>query len=377
MSTMDVQNSTLNEGNFLSSKIPKLAFKFLLVVLLFGWSSQSVNAQCDDEISACSAAGTGSGNNFMPTGNGPTPDMAKLYCSNSSAVSNGIINCTTAADTDGCGIDASAPGANVAFTDDTLFVNEGVPAVCYSSDGDLYNYIQWIVFATPENINSVKLQGVGKMDAWAVFHAGSINTIGKDDAAITMEIQNFSTASLNYVEDACSDQNQYKTWINEDAVISDNDINVYFIALMYDVVSNGSINFKVKECDLIDTCEPELNCPPDALTFCEGEGDLEIIQTWLDGFDRTECGNTFTSTISGNGSSGPFDANAETIAALAPGTYTITNTLSSDNNPMIAQCMATIIVYDNPDITTDDLDVCEDGDSGEGTFDLNDGVTDA
>ena len=203
--------------------------------------STNLMAQCESSPTACQP---------QAGGHGPDPCDAKIYCSNSGSVEHGLIACTTAADTDGCGVEASLTSF---FTDPSLFIAEGVPVDCYSEGGTNYTHVQWIKFATPPNINTVKLQGVGQMTSWVVFHAGSelndgnLELLGCDD--------------LTYVDGACSDMNQWKVWTNSDAVIDDDFVNVYYIALFYDDTSNGSINFKVKECEFILTCEPEITCP--------------------------------------------------------------------------------------------------------------------
>ncbi len=215
----------------------------------------------------------------LTQGHGPDPCDAKVYCSNSGAVETGLINCTTAADTDGCGVEAFADVDTV--EDVQLFVDEGVPSECYldPDDGQPYTYVQWIKFTTPPNINSVKLQGVGQMDAWVVFHAGSEPFDG-----------NYSFPDCNtlmYVDGACSDVNQWKIWVNPDAVIDDNTVNVYYIALFYDDKSNGSINFKVKECELVETCVPEILCPPESECL---NTDQEI-EDWYNLVEFGGCGD--------------------------------------------------------------------------------------
>ncbi len=310
-----------------------MKLKFILkILLLFMCFMIFVNtnsiAQCSSSPIEC-----------QPTtnGHGPDPCDAKVYCSNSGVVEQGLIACTTAADTDGCGVEADAP-VNP-FNNSTLFSNQSVPASCYidPSTNNPYTYIQWIKFATPPEVNTVKIQGVGQMNAWVVFYAGS--------EANTPPYQLNGCNNLTYVDGACSELNQYKVWTNTNAIIDPNTVNIYYIALLYDAPSNGSINFKVKECDLINGCVPEVNCPNQDLTICQGEEDPGAgIQDWLDEFSFSSCGNTLAWVLSGNGINADFDGLPATISALAAGTYTLTNSLVDQNNNIIASCSADIIV---------------------------------
>jgi len=110
------------------------------VLFIYFQSSAELYAQCESSPSECQP---------LAEGHGPDPCDAKLYCSNSGAVEQGYIACTTAADTDGCGVQANAPVAG--FTDATLFTSQDVHEDCYSDPdtGENYNYVQWIKFATP------------------------------------------------------------------------------------------------------------------------------------------------------------------------------------------------------------------------------------
>ena len=104
--------NTLNCCSYLKNFFKSITgFAF---VMLFLFATNTVQAQCEDG-SACAA-------NYDPgVGNGFETFKAKLYCSNSGAVENGLINCTTAADTDGCGIDASQEQSMVAeLTEENL-----------------------------------------------------------------------------------------------------------------------------------------------------------------------------------------------------------------------------------------------------------------
>ena len=78
----------------LNSNPPKKLFSIFLIVFAFtAFNVQTVSAQCAEAL--CQAD---------VNGNGPSPCQAKLYCSNSGSTTNGIIACTQAADTDGCGV---------------------------------------------------------------------------------------------------------------------------------------------------------------------------------------------------------------------------------------------------------------------------------
>src|SRR5690606_16454857 len=69
-----------------------------LFFLFFLFPAQELQAQCESSPPECQPN--------MELGHGPDPCMAKIYCSNSGAVESGLIACTNAADTDGCGIEA-------------------------------------------------------------------------------------------------------------------------------------------------------------------------------------------------------------------------------------------------------------------------------
>ena len=244
------------------------------VLFVYLQSTTNAYAQCQDSPAVC-----------QPdiNGHGPDPCNAKVYCSNSGAVEEGLINCTTAADTDGCGVEADADIPQ--FLDASLFINEGVPEDCYidPDTNTYYKYVQWIKFATPPEVNSVKLQGVGQMNAWAVFYAGAVDINGVDIGTV---LTNYNECNnLDYIEYACSDLNQWKVWANPDAVIDPDYINVYYIALLYDDISVGTINFKVKECELV--CENvDITCWDSvSLDECTSQSDIEAAyNAWKDGF---------------------------------------------------------------------------------------------
>ncbi|MCF1196291.1 hypothetical protein, partial [Mangrovimonas futianensis] len=351
-----MKNSTRPSWLLFKKTLIQRVFYCFLFFGAFLFSGNQLYAQCSEP--QCQAD---------PAGNGPSPCEAKLYCSNSSSTTNGIIACTQAADTDGCGVTTTTPIANFPNSGYLSLFSNQIPAnesSCYidPDDGQPYDYVQWIKFATPEFINSVKLQGVGQMEAWTVFYAGSS---APQDVTNPVGDCNSLIASLDYVEGACSNQNQWKTWINEDAVVQAGVVNVYYIALFYNqssVENGGDINFKTKDCDSIDFCVPEVECPQTDLTFCEGSGDDSdngAIETWLNGFTNNDCGNALSWTLTGEGINTAFDGFASTIAGLAAGTYTLTNSLVNGSGGTITSCSANIIIYDNPEPSVGDASGCE------------------
>src|SRR5690606_17424365 len=200
--------------------------------------------------------------------NGPDPCEAKLYCSNSGAVQTGLIACTNAADTDGCGVNA-----NAASSAQSLYstADASVQELFSGGECNTEEYLQWIVFATPPTVKGTKIQGVGAVDSWWLFHAGSvsIDPMGQcgnadpsapwyDPACIydypTVEAALTDPARCDSFDSSglvtCSDANQYEPWVNENADINFNVYNIYYLALFWDTPTNGSLNFKVKECEL-------------------------------------------------------------------------------------------------------------------------------
>jgi len=220
-----------------------------LLVLIFGLiTTQKTFAQTNCEIEPC-APGTVS--------NGPDPCAAKVYCSNSGVVPNGLINCTPSADTDGCGVDAS----DTAVPTGTLatFLDNTIPENCYS----LGDNVQWIKYWLPTGVNSVKIQGSGQLDAWAVFRVPGEYTVGcyGTDPAYACQPGWCDIYNSDFLI-ACSDMNQWEIVTN----LESNPAypNLYLIALIYDEPSQGTINFKTKECQTI--CEIE--CPDDLTVDC-------------------------------------------------------------------------------------------------------------
>ncbi|WP_411768433.1 SprB repeat-containing protein, partial [Winogradskyella sp. A3E31] len=316
----------------------------ILTVVLFLFATNTTYAQCEDG-SACAA-------NYDPgVGNGYETFKAKLYCSNSGAVENGLINCTTAADTDGCGIDASQSQSMVAEIDLNA---QFKPGVTY---GDLFSgasiptnqYVQWIVFATPPTVQGTKIQAVGASDSWFLFHAGAFtNNQAKETAdipfygtvmdALTDPALNTSFGASDLVD--ASDRNQYQAWTNDDAVIGSDIYNVYYIALSYNRPTNGSLNFKVKECEI--GCEPAATCNISNLDLiCEDDFPAALTNP-NDVFSISEdCGNT--PVLSSSDSSVSTNGDVRSIVR----TYSLTI-----NGSVVISCPQTITITDTElDIT--------------------------
>lgn len=230
-----------------------------------------------DLISQCSSSPT----TCQPTanGHGPDPCDAKIYCSNSGVIEQGLIACTPSADTDGCGVEANNSNVTPSI-DITLFQTQNVPHSCYidPNTNNQFTYVQWIKFATPPEKNTFKIQGSGQMNAWVVFYAGS--------EANTPPYQLNGCTNLQYVDGACSELNQYKIWTNTNAIIDPNVVNVYYIALLYDAPSNGSINFKVKGCEYTQTCEPEITCPDPSPCLTTPQQ----VEVWYNSVSYGSCG---------------------------------------------------------------------------------------
>ncbi|WP_282136831.1 hypothetical protein, partial [Seonamhaeicola maritimus] len=286
----------------------------------------------------------------MGLGNGPDPCKAKTYCSNSGAVESGLINCTTAADTDGCGIDAShdvsvvsnyvgtdlIPGRGITY--DHLFSE----ATCQTKQ-----YLQWIVFATPPTVKGTKIQAVGASDSWFLFHAGSFKI---DPNADDTNGNGIYTSVLAAVSDparcgnlvpedlvSCSDVNQYEAWSNEDAVIGDDIYNIYFIGLAYDRPTNGSLNFKVKECEI--GCMPEAVCKLNDVNLVCAADYPDALTNPADAFTITEdCGQEVTmSSIDSSESIDNDASDATKVVKFITRTYTL-----FINGVEVAQCVQKI-----------------------------------
>jgi len=257
-----LKKENFDKINFYSNSLLKVLRSItpLFVVLLFLFSTDSVNAQCTEP--SCLP------NTALDGANGPDPCAAKLYCSNSGAVQTGLINCTHAADTDGCGVNADADHSNVSQYDDAIQATKNLFSGGECLTGE---FLQWIVFATPPTVKGTKIQGVGAVDSWWLFHAGSVTIPGDYNSveeALTEPSRCNSFDSTGLV--VCSDANQWEPWTNEEAVIGENIYNVYYIALFWNTPTNGSLNFKVKECEL-QLCDTlAVNCPDDVTIDCNG-----------------------------------------------------------------------------------------------------------
>ncbi len=251
---------------------------FLIVMVALAMPTESI-AQCESSPAECRPD--------MVVGHGTDPCNAKVYCSNSGAVESGLINCTNAADTDGCGIDASSDA--VADITTIQFANASLSTQALFNGGQCStgNYLQWIVFATPPTVKGTKIQAVGASDSWWLFHAGSFTSPGDyatvlDALSDPARCANFDAGDLV----ACSDNNQYEAWVNPNADIGTDVYNVYYIALFYDAPTNGSLNFKVKECEIEDCIPLTTACPDDVIEpSCQTQTDINnSFQTFLDGF---------------------------------------------------------------------------------------------
>ncbi len=273
----------------------------ILIAVLLAITSTCLNAQTNCENPPCATAAEG---------NGPDPCQAKLYCSNSDAVDNGVIACTNSADTDGCGIDASMEAIPTA-TEDAIF-SSTLSTSCYTSGWN----VQWIKFYLPVGINQVELQGVGQNDAWALF-----NQPTNDDSNCGLE-------ELDYTG-YCSDANQWKTMTFPDLDTSIE--NLFYIAFFYEETTNGSINFKTKECELV--------CSPPTIT-CPSDLDLDCDETT----DPTNSGTA--SFEKGCGTVSLNYTDVVTNGSCAEN-YTITRTwTATDSNGDEASCAQTITVSD-------------------------------
>ena len=242
----------------------------LILISLLILPAQQLQAQCESSPPECQPD--------MTNGHGPDPCMAKIYCSNSGKVESGLIACTNAADTDGCGIEAFSASIGVYAEAESSTKDLFANAQC-----DMGQYVQWMVFATPPTVEGTTIQGVGASDSWFLFHAGSFtidesNPDNMDSFASVYDALADPARCGNFdVNDlvACKDTNPWETWTNPDAVIGEDVYNVYYIAFFYDDPTNGSLNFKVKECEF--AC-PEFvtSCPADLMEdSCQSEAEID------------------------------------------------------------------------------------------------------
>ncbi len=274
-------------------------FSCCLIVFAFLQSTTVANAQCTTPACLATTAENGA--------NGPDPCDAKLYCSNSGAVQSGLIACTNAADTDGCGVSADASHSAVS---QYATADAEVTALFSSNDCDTGTYLQWIVFATPPTVKGTRIQGVGAVDSWWIFYAGSVTIdpngqCGNADPTAPWydaDCQyNYPTVAIALKDPArcnsfnssdkvvCTDANQWETWVNDDAAIGENIYNIYYIGLFWDKPTNGSLNFKVKECEIEDCPSFVTLCPSDVNEgSCQTQMAINTkFNTWLDGFSAS------------------------------------------------------------------------------------------
>ncbi len=325
-------------------KLPKfkLSIVHISVLMLLLFSANTVQAQCTEPSCVATPASLGA--------NGPDPCNAKLYCSNSGAVQTGLINCTNAADTDGCGVNADAASSAA-----STYASADASVVELFSGGQ-YNkgtYLQWIVFATPPTVEGTKIQGVGAVDSWWLFHAGSVTVPGDYatvEEALTDPARCDSFDSSNLV--IGSNANQYEPWTNPNAIIAPDTYNIYYIALFWDTPTNGSLNFKVKECE-IGCPDVFVSCPEDDVQVaCQSQAEIDLaFNNWKSQFTFTGGEEPVTETFLVNGN--PVDINSLQAPDRCGGTITVTYEVS-DNCPNFETCTSTFTVL--PDNTAPVLD---------------------
>ena len=68
--------------------------------------------------------------------------------------------------------------------------------------------------------------------------------------------------------------------------MGENTYNVYYIALFWDTATNGSLNFKIKDCEIEDCVAFTTACPEDVLEdSCQTQTQINSsFETWLNGF---------------------------------------------------------------------------------------------
>ncbi|MDX1471990.1 MAG: hypothetical protein R3213_10870, partial [Flavobacteriaceae bacterium] len=219
---------------------------------------------------------------------GPEICKAKLYCSNNAIVDDGVINCTTAADTDGCGIDTSV-GAPIKISTKTLFQQ-----TLDCSVGNLDNlFVEWIKFYTPAGVNQFVVQGVGgaKLKGYAIYHKENNQQFISEntDCLVDEDFSDELLDKLTYV--GCTTAQQFTTFQDPTAVIDGETKNLYYIAFIYDRISNGTVNFKVKDCiEEEGICEDvAINCPQNVtVPACATTAEL------MTAFDNFKAGFSFS-----------------------------------------------------------------------------------
>ena len=383
-----MSNFTLKVGVGISSTcnrlidLLKITSRYLLILAFILFFTPNISAQCTEPSCVAKTVAEGA--------NGPDPCAAKLYCSNSGAVQTGLINCTNAADTDGCGVSADADHSAVSL------YSTADPTVTELFSGGEYNtenYLQWIVFATPPTVLGTKIQGVGAVDSWWLFHAGSVSIdpdglCGNADpnaswydaaciydyptveAALTDPARCDSFDSSNLITG--TNANQWEPWENENADIDYNVYNIYYIALFWESPTNGSLNFKVKECVLGEPCTPLVtNCPENQTEdSCQTQDSIDTaFESWLAGFNFSEGENpieTYSYSLNGVDFTIVNDVNLIPVPDNCGGTITVRYEVNDDcNDSFSCERMFTVPAYtddlalsDKPtDVTTD---ACED-----------------
>jgi hypothetical protein len=321
-------------GNFMINGLSG----FILILLLFFLPPQELQAQCESSPAICQPD--------MLNGHGPDPCMAKVYCSNSGAVESGLISCTNAADTDGCGIEADNPqigiyDAAAAAQYDHLF---------NGSECETGNYLQWMVFATPPNVDGTKIQGVGASDSWFLFHAGSFTDTTGDMQSIAQRLSDPIACEADFEFVACSDANQYETFSNDNAVLGDDVYNVYYIAFFYDTPTNGSLNFKIKECEY--ECPAFVTtCPIDVFEeSCQSQADIDLaFGNFLDDFSASGGSNSSVEWFVDGQSVGMAKPGLDLAPDECGGSVTIGYTITDDcNEPYSCEATFTVEADETP-----------------------------
>ena len=207
--------------------------------------------------------------------------------------------------------------------------------------------VQWIRYMTDNFVNQVKIQGVGgPLDSWAVFEVPSWEFDPLDPFAYDATCD---PTDLNLVG-ACVSVNQWTTVTN---LNSTGEINLYYIALIYEDTGNGTVNFKTKECEGVAVCEPMIACPGDTTLEC---GDLAGIQFWLGEVEVTDCGFVYSAMNDLTDQTFPNCNNTV-------GTVTVTFHLEDSNGDPVLdgngdpiECTADLTIED----TTDPVITCVD-----------------
>jgi hypothetical protein len=286
------------------SPLNRSLLMFILGLFVF---TEHINAQCNVQQN-------------QPYG--PSSCDAKIYCSNNSVVEL-FVSCAPSADTDGSG---------VSLSQQSIPVGNAVPSdPCYMAG---FN-VQWIKFATPQGVNSVKLD-VDNSDYWSLYW--------------TLDPNECNLASLNYL--TCGDQaatNGFLTITNPSPSIGPNTVVYYFIGFYFANTSNRNANFKTKECESVLACTPSIACPAMTTIACNNQVGLS---TWLNSATVDNCGQNLNVTT--NYSPTLFNG------CNGTGTASITFTLRNAAGAALASCSQTLSIIDNQAPTG----VCPQGLSG-------------